>query len=388
MADLPAVWERPVQGPRTHALVVGASDYANLPAVDSAGGAESLGLKKLRCAAISAWRIQQWLFHNKDELERPLASIRTLLSPSPEEIAAEPDLPTTYPRPTFDAFVQAAFDWRKAAKRDDDVTILYFAGHGLQRDNSSPILVLDDFGQTAGPAFSKTVRLQNIIDGMAPSQVTPMIAQTQYYFVDACRNTPKGMKDFNSIQTGVVFDDLNDRDERSLAIFHATTFGKQAEGLSGRMTYFCEALLGALELASDRSEGSGADKRWLVTADMLKQGILNELKRNKRPINAPLTQSGSREMVLRRMSKAPEVELEITVAPDDCIPSAQVELRDGKFKVVQTFPQTGAQHPYAPRVPMGVYILNATAPAPYKSYEGEAVEITFLKNRDWPLNLS
>ena len=386
MPKLPALWERPVQGPRTHALVVGASDYANLPPVGKAGGPETLDLKRLRCAALSAWRIQQWLYNAADELERPLASIRTLMSPSPEEIAAEPDLPTDYPRPTFAEFAKAAKAWRKAAKNDDDVTILYFAGHGLQADNTSPLLVLDDFADGVGGTYENTVRLQNIIDGMAPSQETPMIAQTQYYFVDACRNTPPAMKAARSIDSRSVFNDLNDRDERSLAIFHATTFGDEAAGIAGKTTNFCAALLTALELSSDRSEGSGPNKRWIVTADMLKQGILDALADAKLPANAPLTQSGSREMVVRRLTKAPEVELAIKIAPDDCIPTTQVEIRDGRFQLVKTFPENGAQHPYAPRVPMGIYVLTARPPDPYKPFEGEPVEITFRRNFDWPLD--
>jgi hypothetical protein len=387
MADDPyLVWKREGKKRGTHALVVGVSDYAKLKPVNEAGGPGSLGLKKLRCAALSAWRFEQWLIRNADELGQPLASVRSLLAPSVEEIAAEPKLPTNRPRPTLEEFAKAATAWRAAAMNNDDVTILYFAGHGLQSESGNQLLVFDDFGDDFGNPFAKTARLQNIIDGMAPSKQAPLVAQMQYYFVDTCRNTPDEMKE-GTVEPGTVFRVLNKRDERSLAIFNATTFGKQAEGLAGVSTNFGDALLKALEISSDRTEGAGPDKRWIVTPDMLKDGILLELARAGHPPEAPVTFSGTAKMVLRRLPKPPDVSVRIMLAPDACIPATTVEITDLGSQPLHSFPKDGVAHPYSTTVPMGIYLLSAQAPAPFTSLQKVPAVITF-RDQDWPLSLS
>jgi hypothetical protein len=386
MADDPyLVWKRDGKKRGTHALVVGISDYAKLKPVDQAGGPGSLGLKKLRCAALSAWRFEKWLIKNADELGQPLASVRSLLSPSAEELAAEPNLPTNRPRPTLEEFTKAATAWRAAAMNDADVTILYFAGHGLQSESGNQLLVFDDFGDDFGNPFAKTARVQNIIDGMAPSRDAGLIAQTQYYFIDACRNTPPEMAD-GSVDPGTVFRVLNKRDERSLAIFNATTFGEQAQGLAGVSTNFCEAVLKALETSSDRTEGVGPDKRWIVTPDMLRDGILLELARAGHPPEAPVTFSGTAKMVLRRLPKPPDVNVRITLAPDACVPATTVEITDIGSQPFGSFPKAGVAHPYSATLPMGVYFFSARAPAPFASQKVPAV-VTF-RDQDWPLTLS
>src|SRR6266480_8101471 len=91
--------------PGVHLLIVGVSDYVNLPDEDDLPHPE-WKLNKLTCASSSAYAVFNWLKNN--QLRLPIKTIRLLLSPSQHEITAVPALAGLAPRANRQNFVDAA----------------------------------------------------------------------------------------------------------------------------------------------------------------------------------------------------------------------------------------------------------------------------------------
>src|SRR5436305_1126540 len=129
--------------PGIHVLIVGVSDYLNLPDEDDLPHPE-WKLNKLTCASSSAYAIFDWV--RKNRLRLPIKTIRLLLSPSQIEVGKIPDLATLAPRANRQNFKDAARAWRTdASSNQADMTIFYFSGHGMQRGPEEGVLLLDDF---------------------------------------------------------------------------------------------------------------------------------------------------------------------------------------------------------------------------------------------------
>jgi hypothetical protein len=117
-----------------HALIVGISNYPHLPVDPPTGRPEepTLGLRKLESPALTGLRIARWLISRADRLIAPLSTCSVLLLPSEAEIEIEPDLRRLVDVCTHDAFSTAVAEWRRDADSNlGDVTLFYFAGHGV-----------------------------------------------------------------------------------------------------------------------------------------------------------------------------------------------------------------------------------------------------------------
>src|SRR5271166_2447434 len=75
-----------------HAFIVGVSAYPELPPGGQPQTEHSHGLEQLSSTALAAYRVYEWLVDPGTKLPVPLATVRLLLCPSAEEIAAEPKL--------------------------------------------------------------------------------------------------------------------------------------------------------------------------------------------------------------------------------------------------------------------------------------------------------
>ena len=173
-----------VDGPRTHALVLGVSAYEHL--VDGATG-ETFGLQPLRSAAASAWAFARWLADRYSPPSAPLATVRLLLAPSADETAQFPDLPDV-PAPTRANVEDALFAFKgDCSVRAEDVAIVYAAGHGvmLAKDEGGFVL-LEDFADPNRPILANSLDVPSIRRGLAG----PTVAQQQFFFIDACSVRP------------------------------------------------------------------------------------------------------------------------------------------------------------------------------------------------------
>src|SRR5205085_4744860 len=151
-----------------HALIIGVSDYLNLPAQGSPPSEATWSLNKLSSPALSAFIVYEFI--RTTALRLPLKTVLLLLSPSQREINVEPRLanatPTRANRQALDTF---AADSRNDASQDpNDMTLFYFARHGTQPGSDDEVLMIDDFLTGATP-LGRCFEIRNLKAGMAPS---------------------------------------------------------------------------------------------------------------------------------------------------------------------------------------------------------------------------
>src|SRR5437879_3800427 len=118
---------------RTHALVVGVSEYANLPAKGQPPDPDEMkmGLVSAETPCAGAFKFAVWLRDTYSNPYAPPASIRMLLAPSQMEMDADQDLAAAaLPRPTRAAVERVILDWFTECRGDPNgVAILYISGH-------------------------------------------------------------------------------------------------------------------------------------------------------------------------------------------------------------------------------------------------------------------
>lgn len=330
----------PIPGPGIHALVVGVSDYTYLPAPEDPPVDESWNFVKLSSPALSAFRIYQWLVKNKDNLPLPLKSIRLLVAPSAAEQGADADLKNLQAVvPTWDAFHDAVWAWREdAGKNPQDITFFYFAGHGLQRWLDEGLLVLADFARPQTPKLSRCVSFGDIRAGMAPTNTYPDIAQTQFYFVDACRVLPsEALNRLINPRPAEIWElELPKADRRAAPVLFSTVDNTIAVGRKGKLSYFAEGLLQAFESGADDADRSSNPPTWPVTSVTMKTALDRFYTKHKLGTIYPGGWVGA--PVLRYLKAAPDVDVDINISPVLLAGNCDVALCDDDGLTVKQYP--------------------------------------------------
>lgn len=394
-------------GPQTHVLIVGVSDYVNLSAAPST---DLFQLRKLNSAALSGYRFSQWLSEYGKTLDPPLAdSVRLLLSATPDEIEKEPALKTYVPgsecRATL-ANVTAALDaWRNAARvRPDDATLFYFAGHGLQRQDSSgadQVLLLEDFGAVNSKLFRDALEFSSIKDGMVPSigeTGQPSIARKQLYFLDACRARPKELFDLSGFRATEHWDpERFPSENRTVAVYYATLPGKLASGIEKEQSVFNRALIRCL--SGDAAEFDQWERRWRISTSSLFGGIARALDDLNDELGSD--QHGDSNITgyhtIRWLLEPPTVQISIELAPEEAASLAAlalfdrtgtpVPLGDRAGAPVFTLPPPLEPHPYPKKVPGGEYRLRLTVD-PERFGNAEESFTAMPPRSRWPIRLT
>ncbi len=304
-----------------HAILIGVSDYSHLPEADDPPGPGLAALRKLNSSAATALAVAEKLvaLDAAQRLVRPLATIRLLLAPSPQEIAAVPALAAAaLVAPTIVNITKALIEWRRDLKdKRESQALFLFSGHGVRSSLEESILLAQDFLEPDYAEMSRSFRLSNIRNGMVPSLKFPEIAREQFYFVDACRDRPDVLGDIDPIDPPAIFTaDLNIYDDRKAPIFFATTAGGVAAGEPGGPTYFGNALLWALENGSFAKQAVPGikGKVWPVQASSLKMGI--EVYDKLFDARVELTGLVSNPVLCFRRD-APAMTLKVALQPDD-----------------------------------------------------------------------
>lgn len=302
--------------PGLHALIVGVSSYPHLPGRDEPPGPNAYGMGQLTGAALAAAAMEDWLRATDGRLTVPVRSVKTLLSPSAEELRIRPSLREA-PLATFAALRQAALDWQKECAADPDgVALFYFAGHGVQRTRENQVLLLRDFAADAGDPLSYGVDLSNLVNGMAPTATNPRIARTQLWFVDACRSFPSAFDEYETLTAGTMLTTtLSDRDDRCAPIYFAALPGGSAYGIPGEGTVFSRALIECLEGAAGQKLGNA---NWSVTVGSLIAALQEVVDADP---DAGLQQVWSGGQVARpgttivELDRVPDVQVRLELAP-------------------------------------------------------------------------
>ena len=258
-------------GPATRALVIGVSAYPYASGPDATDSGKKSGIGHLSSAARSASEFAVWLMTEYRMPDKPLASLRLLVSPVEGEavhpavadaVAADP--------PSFSATAQAVtsalIELRRECKdHPDDVLIVYVAGHGVQLSKHDAIVLLHDYAaghhlRELGGAIDAIGCHRGFDGDTYPSH--------QFWFVDACRQPPTVARRFESLEgAAITFDEPTGKVD-STPVFLASSTREAAFAEVGGTSLFSQALLWALRGAAATGP-DGVCSEWHVRTSTL-----------------------------------------------------------------------------------------------------------------------
>jgi hypothetical protein len=345
--------------PGTHALLCGISAYPHLPDGDGEPTRFDFGRRQLDAPVRTVCAIRDWLTGHADQLAAPLATLRLLVAPGPNEQAAVGE--TDVERPTLDAFLREAAAWRTdASAHPDGLTIFYISGHGFMVTRADQLVLLHDYGDGLGSILRNTINVASLSQGMAPTSWNPRIARTQLYFVDtgqAFETLPLELAGSTATQ---VFDLPAEPGTDRVSITFSPAPGAMAVGLRGGLSFFGRALLECLDgLGAEQ----GIDGNWGVTTLGLAKALPEVARRLTAEYDVSLEVTaggliGPAEVV--RLPGAPEADLAVGV-PAEASQSAVLKVHDSTLATVEERgPGLDAQMNFT--LPAGLYVLELKEP--------------------------
>jgi hypothetical protein len=362
-----------VSTPGTHALVIGVSAYehfedGNAPTPNG----RASDMEQLTAAAHSASHFAAWLLTDYRCSRAPLNSLRVLLSPSPDEtvnptianaLAAQGMTATTYAATRANVVTDLRAFINDCGSNTQNVVIVYVAGHGVQLTKHGAILLLNDYG-----ASNHLTMLEGAIDmaGVHAGLNHPHTAQTQFWFVDSCRQTSPVAKYFEKLE-GALKLDLPLGTAEISPMFLAATSGNAAYARPGGQTLFNEALMWAL----DGKVAVGPDAQftdWHIPVTELIKYLPDKVKAlaMAEGVEQSVDITGKiHEAVFHECVFPPQVELTIDLQPDIAYPhySGQLQL-NGNQTIINNY----VNWPLTQHVVAGLYLLDLQAQAPYANY--------------------
>lgn len=260
-----------VDGPgrRTHVLVVGIGAYDFLNAGTGPLARDHFGLGQLTSPPASARAVADWFIDQFDCVDRPLGSVRLVLSEAVPTPYVNPVTSLAYQPPEGDraGIVQAIRDWAEAAQDPDDQLILYFCGHGLA-GGLGQIYPLKDFGDPANDPFDNALNLQKLATGLATTR-----ASNQLLVMDACRDQDDLLTANPNEGTGAITARPGNRFDinQSMAqcIIHSTELDGAARGQPGQPSLCATAFVRALSGAAAAKSGGV----WHVKSSVIPNAI-------------------------------------------------------------------------------------------------------------------
>jgi hypothetical protein len=185
-----------------HAVVIGVSDYPYLgdgsaPAVKRAP--DNGGLRQLEVCARTAARIFDWLNHAGSVAGAPLATVRLLLAPRPDEMADVNALTGgAYAAADFASVRGAIEDWADDivagnAAGGPNVAFFFFSGHGTEYMSYPALLASDILNPLSAGAGRKAVGFYSLC------AVKTLGIDRALFFVDACRDVPAVARALNIV---------------------------------------------------------------------------------------------------------------------------------------------------------------------------------------------
>ncbi|MFH2057696.1 MAG: caspase family protein [Pseudomonadota bacterium] len=362
---MPSLINEDLDLPGTHALVIGISEYPHISGgKDPTPDGKSFNLGQLTSAARSASEFAGWLLKEYRNPDLPLKSLRVLLSPSANE-NIHPDILAKLPdnhSATRQNVTQELVEFRTACNtHKENVAFVYIAGHGVQLTKHGSVVLLNDFAQTG-----QLNRLHGAIDmaRVHAGMNHPDTAQTQFWFIDACRQKPAVARKFESMAGALVIDEPVGVAQTSLMFLSATT-GKSAYGKPGGCSLFCEALMWSLRDAG-AAEGPGTGCRnWHVPVTSLIRRLPEKVSQLAASHNAsqPVDIAGKiHEAVLHIYSNPPKVDLCISLIPKKAQKASTATLTfNGQIPVISN----SSTWPVIDKVDAGLYLLSIKSTSPY-----------------------
>ena len=360
--------------PVTHALVVGVSHYPYLSGPEASAFGTDFGMVDLTSAANSASGIAAWLLGEFSRPERPLATLRVLLSPAEGE-TLHPALVAAMGEPT-PATREAVEDAFAAFKADckanpDNFAFVYIAGHGVQLTTSASVVLLQDFahpdhGEELIGAIDVAGCHRGLSGGSYPNH--------QIWFADACRQVPAVARRFESM-LGALSASKPVGDVEASALILAAGPRETAFAEVDGTSLFSQALLWALRGGS-AEPSRDSDTGWWVRAGTLGQDLQDriDLLTAAHAVRQQVEPMGRiAPVVVQRFPGPPECEVEVTLEPPDAAPPPSVHvLLNGD----QEIPLQGGW-PLRGRLPAGFYLINVDVEPPLTRGWRKIVEVSY-----------
>jgi hypothetical protein len=355
--------------PGLHALLLGVSSYRHLPGGSAPRRGDTLGLRQLSSAALSAYRLAEWLRRPAGQLVRPLTTLRLLIAPSEAELAAEPALEEAADGCTLEQVQDAASDWRDDASADrDGMTIFYFAGHGIDRSKGDSVLLLEDFADGRGGVLDKAISARNIHNGMAPSRRRANVARSQLYLLDACRDESPRLRELESTEPSAIWSpERGGSDDRRAPTLYATVPGASAYGRPGGTTLFAEALVRCLEGAAADLIDVGGEEAWRIGSHGLSSALsvhLSELAGQAEVTQEYRGDNMGPDFFIHELGGPPTVPIEITIEPESAVEFAAVSVLDDDGAPAFRVPKPLEPHPFRFELPAGYYAIGVDVEPP------------------------
>jgi len=332
------IFEKQIDGPATHAIVMGVGAYAHLPGGDGMLFLDHEGMGQLTSPPHSARAFANWLMKDYRNPAKPLASLDLLIS---DAQGSEFTLPNgevkQIERAVFSHIDRAVINWKDRGDRSPDhLMIFYFCGHGIA-GGSVTSLLLEDFGERADRPLKQAIDFNGFYLGM-----DKCAALQQCYFVDACRvASPTLIEAHDYAGDPIIYGSTKPSGKRRAPVYYSTVIGSRAYGRTGAPSVFTEVLLKAFDGAgSDDVEGD-----WRVDTQMLNRGISYLLEREigeTEEIEQVSPVDGLTRFTLHYLDRKPFVPVTIGCTPTNANDAAVLSYcyKDGSNEVKRLSPES------------------------------------------------
>jgi hypothetical protein len=325
--------------PKTHVLIIGVSRYRHL--IGGAAQTPTLPpLGQLTSPTVSARALAEWFTQNKlTNRSAPLGSVELVLS----DPAGQQFNGTAVEDATMDN-IQNAFDawYDRCDALEGNTAILYFCGHGLQKD--AMVLLPEDFGQSRHNRWANAIDFDRTYRGMGQCQ-----AKTQLYILDACRQLSQiATLDLDASGRPLKTAVLNKLRPRTAPRLFATAIGLPAFGDNGQVSRLTAALIDCLDGLGAAQNPNG---RWIIDTDHLGGAVQKLIEHRNKKLPETEQQSvdpaggenakGPQGLHALPPSFVPRVTVTMSCDPDCNTPMAKFHATPGKGPK-QSAPANGA----------------------------------------------
>lgn len=308
---LSLVLDRTIAGPSAHAFVIGVGHYRHM-----SGGVEpkiqtmqNVGiLKQLTSPPRSAVAFSDWLISRADNWRVPIATIDLLVSPTQQDPdAGVPDV--NFESATI-ANIQASYaSWKNRCDQSpDNIAIFFYSGHGVEKGEH--FLLAEDFGAQPNNPWLGAFDFDTTRRAFHSTQ-----AQTQCFFVDACRKiTSKMLQQQVMVPPLDIVDLTNSADCLFDLTLKASASNETAHGQPFEPSYFTQAIRAALEGAvAEKSGGKWQVKSGQVSAHIYDVLGLIKIDQNYKQ-RCTISMTGSAVLL---ETPTPNVRLSVSCVPSD-----------------------------------------------------------------------